>query len=268
MAETEPLSKFVKVNGIQMHYLEWGKPEATDLVLVHGWSSWAQSWTGIAEKLQDKFHIIAPDHRGHGESDKPETGYHLRDFTEDIHQLIGKLGLKRPLYAGNSWGGCIGTILAADYPQDIAKAFLGDPVYWKMMNAFVTNLPMILNRRKLSDPELSEELRQQGMSQQAIDQNLIRMRKFSEQALTHLLSDNRDFSRDCEEYLKRIIVPTLIVAADPDAGGYILKEEADYVERIASPMVQVTRWQGVGHGVSNAEPERYQREMLAFFEEQ
>lgn len=267
MAYTESQSKFAEVNGIKMHYLEWGDPEAPDLILVHGWSSWAQSWSDIAEKIQGQFHIIAPDHRGHGDSDKPDTGYRLLDFAEDIHQLIAELGLKRPLYAGNSWGGCIGTIMAADYPQDIAKAFLGDPVYWKMVNAFVTSLPLILNRRKLSDEELSEELRQQGRSQPEIDQNLVRLRKFSEKALTHLLTDNRDFSRDCEEYLKRIIVPTLIIAADPEAGGYILKEEADYVERIASPMVRLTRWQGVGHGVSNAEPERYLREMLAFFEE-
>lgn len=267
MAGTEPRSKFANVNGIRMHYLEWGEPGATDLILVHGWSSWAQSWSDSAEKIQGQYHIIAPDHRGHGESDKPETGYRLRDFAEDIHQLIAELGLKRPFYAGNSWGGCIGTIMAADYPQDISKAFLGDPVYWKLLSAFVTNLPVILNRRKLSDKELTEEFRQQGMAQPAIDQSLVRLRKFSEKALTRLLTDNRDFALNCEEYLKRIIVPTMIIAADPAAGGYILREEAEYVKRIASPMVRVTHWEGVGHGVSNAQPDRYIREMLAFFEE-
>ncbi len=267
MAITSPQSKFTNVNGIRMHYLEWGKAGAPDVVLVHGWTSWAQSWNYVAEQLQGKYHVIAPDHRGHGESDKLATGYRLRDFAEDIHQLIATLGLKRPLYAGNSWGGCIGTIMAANYPQDISKAVLGDPVYWKLMNAFVTNLPTTLNRRKRSDAELSAEMRQQGMSEDRIALELVRLRKFSEQALTRLLTDNRDFALGCEEYVRRIQVPTLIIVADTAAGGFILKEEADYMERIASPMVRFTRWEGVGHGVSAAQPERYVSELLAFFQE-
>ncbi len=267
MSETTPQSKFATVNGIRMHYLEWGAPGAPAVLLAHGWTGWAQSWSYVAEQLRDRYHIIAPDHRGHGESDKPETGYRLRDFVEDIHQLVNELGLKNPFYAGNSWGGCIGTILAADYPQDIAKAFLGDPVYWKMMNAFVTNLPMTLNRRQLSDEELRADLRQQGMSQKEIELELVRLRKFSTQALTRLLTDNRDFALGCEEYLKRIKVPTLIIVADPAAGGFILKEEANYMERIASPMVRFTRWEGVGHGVLSARPERYVRDMVDFFQE-
>ena len=260
-----PQSKFVFVNGINMHYLEWGQPDAPDMVLVHGWTSWAQSWSWLAEGLQDRYHIVAPDHRGHGESDKPVTGYRLRDFVADIHQLIAALGLRRPLYAGNSWGGCIGTILGADHPQDIAKAFLGDPVYWKMINAFVVNLPATLTRRHRSDDDLRAEMRQAGMSDADIALELVRLRKFSEDALTRLLSDNRDFAFACEDYLRRIQVPTMIVAADPAAGGFILNEEADYVERIASPLVKVTRWKGVGHGVLAARPEQYLQEMLAFF---
>ncbi len=266
MPNTTPQSKFAKVNGIRMHYLEWGEPGAPDVLLVHGWTSWAQSWSYVAKQIQERYHIIAPDHRGHGESDKPETGYRLRDFVEDLRQLVTELGLKRPLYAGNSWGGCIGTIMAADYPQDISKAFLGEPVYWRMLNAFVTSLPMVLNRRKLSDQELRAEMQQQGRSQDEISMELVRIRKFSEHALTRLLTDNRDFALGCEEYLKRIQVPTLIVAADPTAGGGILKEEADYIERIASPMVRLSRWEGVGHGVAAAQPERYVREMVAFFQ--
>lgn len=264
MAST-PQSRFVRVNGINMHYLEWGQLGAPDLLLVHGWSSWAQSWSWLAERLQGTYHIIAPDHRGHGESDKPTTGYLLRDFVEDMRQLIAALGLRRPLYAGNSWGGCIGTILAADYPNDITKAFLGDPVCWKMINAFVTSLPSLLARRKRPDDDLRAEMRGAGLKEEEIETELVRLRKFSEDALTRLLTDNRDFAFRCEEYLRRIQVPTLIIAADPTAGGFILNEEADYIEGIASPRVRVVRWSGVGHGVLAARPDRYLGELQAFF---
>lgn len=262
-----PQSKFTEVNGIKMHYLEWGEPGAPDLILIHGWTGWAQSYNWLARQLQNEYHIIAPDHRGHGESDKPVTGYRLRDFVEDIHQLIGTLGLRKPLYAGNSWGGCIGTIMGADFPDDISKAFLGDPVYWKMTNAFVTNLLVSLDRRNKPIAEIQKEMRDAGRSEEDIELEAVRATKFSVDALTRLLSDNRDFAFASEEYVKRIKVPTYIVAADPAVGGYILNEEADYYERIASPMVKVARWQGIGHGVLAQAPERYLKEMQAFFEE-
>ena len=67
--------KFTEVQGIKLHYLEWGDPAKPDLLLVHGWTNFAASWTGVAENLRHRYHIVAPDLRGHGESDKPQTGY-------------------------------------------------------------------------------------------------------------------------------------------------------------------------------------------------
>src|SRR6201988_355477 len=119
----KPQSRFTEVQGIKLHYLEWGETGKPDLLLVHGWPSFASSWSTVAEYFCDRFHIIAPDLRGHGESDKPRTGYRLRDFTEDICGLIENLGLKKPAYVGPSWGGSIGTMLASDRPELISRAF-------------------------------------------------------------------------------------------------------------------------------------------------
>ena len=88
-----PQHKFTEVQGIKLHYLEWGEPGKPDLLLVHGWTNFSASWTAVAEYFHDRYHIVAPDLRGHGESDKPQTGYRLRDFAEDIRQLIKNLEL-------------------------------------------------------------------------------------------------------------------------------------------------------------------------------
>ena len=151
--------------------------------------------------------------------------------------------------------------------MDISRAVLGDPVYWKLLNAFVTRLPGILERRKQADEEMSADLRRRGMNEEQVQAEMARASRFSLAAITRLMTDNRDFAVTCEGYLRRIGVPTLIIAADSEAGGYILPEEAEYYRGIASPLVRFTQWQGVGHGVSGQEPERYVREMLAFFEE-
>ena len=133
MASSEkPRSKFTEVQEIKLHYLEWGETGKPDLLSVHGWTSFASSWSTVAEYFRGRFHIIAPDLRGNGESDKPQTGYRLRDFTEDVRQLIKNLDLRKPAYVGHSWGGNIGTILASDAPDLISRAFLEDPVFWRM----------------------------------------------------------------------------------------------------------------------------------------
>ena len=155
MASREtPRSRFTQVQGIKLHYREWGESGKPDLLLVHGWTNYSLSWSTVAEYFQDRFHIIAPDLRGHGESDKPKTGYRLRDFTEDIRELIKTLDLRRPAYAGHSWGGNIGTILASDSSDLISRAFLEDPVYWRMLHAFMTALPSALARRNKPEAEI------------------------------------------------------------------------------------------------------------------
>ena len=262
-----PESKFTEVQGLKMHYLEWGNPGAPDLLLVHGWTGLGQAWTGVAESLQDRYHIIAPDHRGHGESDKPVTGYRLRDFVEDMHHLIQNLGLRRPAYVGHSWGGNIGTVMASDYPDDISRAFLEDPVYWRMINAFVTSLPQGLARHDRPEAEIRADGQQHGLTPQQIDEEVYRHHHFSPHALTRLLTDNRDWAFQCEEHMKRIQVPTLVLVADINAGGYMLPEELEHYRRIASPQLTFRLWEGVGHMMHGARPDQFNQELAAFLAE-
>ena len=212
-----PRSKFTEVQGIKLHYLEWGESGKPDLLLIHGWTNFSSSWSAVAEYFENRFHIIAPDLRGHGESDKPQTGYRLRDFTEDIRQLIKKLELRQPAYVGHSWGGNIGTILASDSPALISRAFLEDPVYWRMLHAFVTALPGALARLTRPEAEIRAEARQKGLSQADENMEVYRNRHFSADAITRLLTDNRDWAFAFEDHLKRIAAPTMVLVADNKA---------------------------------------------------
>lgn len=260
-------SKFTEVQGIRMHYLEWGQTGNPDLLLVHGWTSLSQAWSGVADYFEDRYHIIAPDLRGHGDSDKPHTGYRLRDFCDDIHQLIGILGLRKPAFVGHSWGGNIGTVMASDHPDDISRAFLEDPVYWKMLNVFVTGLPSALARRDRPEVEIRAEAKQRGLSKADEEVEVYRQHHFSPHAVTRLMTDNRDWVFACEEHLKRIRVPTMILVADikaPGQSGSILREEMAYYKRIASPQVRFEFWEGVGHLMRVAKAERYNKELEAW----
>jgi pimeloyl-ACP methyl ester carboxylesterase len=264
---TKPNSKFTEVQGIKMHYLEWGDPGAPDVLLVHGWTGMGSAWAGVAESLKDRYHVIAPDHRGHGESDKPVTGYRLRDFVEDMRQLIKNLNLKRPAFVGHSWGGNIGTIMAADCADDIRCAFLEDPVYWKIINAFVTSLAQAMARHNRPEAEIREDGKRRGLTPEQIDEEVYRHHHFSPHAITRLLSDNREWALVCEEYMKRVKAPTLVLAADINAGGYMIPEELEYYRRIASPQLKFRLWEGVGHMMHGTRPDQFNKELAEFLSE-
>ena len=259
-----PESQVAEVQGLRMHYLEGGDPANPALLLVHGWTGLGVAWTSVAEAFQDRYHIIAPDNRGHGQTDKPVTGYMLRDFATDIVNLIEVLGLDKPAFVGHSWGGNIGTIMASDYADKICCAFLEDPVYWKMVNTHVTSLPQALARHNRPEAEIRAEAMSLGLSQQEADDLVYRHHHFSPHAVTRLLTDNRSWAFQCEEHMKRIAVPTQVLVADIKAGGYMMPEELEYYRSIATPDLEFRLWEDVGHGMHAARPDQFNTELGEF----
>ena len=260
-------SRYAKVNGIRLHYREWGEPDAPGVLLVHGWSTTGLVWYDVAEALSDSYHVIAPDNRGNGESDVPESGYLISDYAEDIRKLIHALGLQRPCFVGSSWGSNIGTYMAAEHPDAISKAILEDPVYWKMVDAFATIIPRVLARRGLPEADVRSEALGRGLSPEQADREVYLSRHFSPEAIKQAATSNRDWALRSEEYVERISVPTLLLIADSAAGGYISREEMEYFRGIASPDVEFRSWEGVGHNMHGEQPERFVREVRAFLAE-
>ena len=63
---------------LRLHYLEWGNEECQTLVMLHGIAQQAHSWDFISLALSDRYHVIALDARGHGDSQWPEDGDYTR----------------------------------------------------------------------------------------------------------------------------------------------------------------------------------------------
>ena len=256
--------KYVRVNGLRLHYQEWGDAGAPGIVLVHGWSTSAPVWHEIAEALSVDHHVIVPDNRGNGESEVPTAGYSISDFADDTRRLIAAAGLIRPCLVGSSWGGNIGTFMAAEHPQDISAAVLADPVYWKMTDAFQTVVPAIIARLERPEEELRRGALSQGASRQAAEREIYIARHFSAHVLSRVATENRDWALACERHLAQIALPTLVLVADPQAGGYIAQEELKHLRSVASPRVEFRLWRGVGHLMHRLAPERFIREVRAF----
>ena len=107
--------------GIGYHVLEWVGPPDGDLtfVLVHGFSDLAAAWTTVADQLAQHAHVIAPDLRGHGDSDWISGGgyYHFMDYVADLADVIRKLAKKRVILVGHSMGGSVSGYYAGTRPD-------------------------------------------------------------------------------------------------------------------------------------------------------
>ncbi len=92
--------------------------DAPAFLLVHGLASNARMWDGVAGALVAAGHAAyTVDLRGHGRSSKPDGPYDVPTVAGDLATLIGSLGLRRPVVAGQSWGGNVVVELAAGHPD-------------------------------------------------------------------------------------------------------------------------------------------------------
>ena len=96
--------KRITINGLDFHYRDWGG-SGRSLVLLHGLASTCRIWDLVAPILSEDYSVVALDQRGHGESAKPEEGYHFAAVAHDLLGFIRGMGLDRPIIVGHSWGG-------------------------------------------------------------------------------------------------------------------------------------------------------------------
>jgi esterase len=123
----QPASKNATVNGLSLHYLEWGRPGALPVVCVHGYTSSAQAFNALARRLNDRVHLIAVDVRGHGESAwSPAKAYQYADQIADLAGFVDRLGLDRFVLIGTSMGGIIAMAYAAQYANRLRGLVIND----------------------------------------------------------------------------------------------------------------------------------------------
>lgn len=109
--------------GISMEYVEQGQYDGTTVVLIHGFTDSWHSYESVLPFLPSYLHVYALTMRGHGNSTKPLSGYHPKDFAADISEFICEMKLGSAVIVGHSMGGVIAQQFAKDYPK-MARALV------------------------------------------------------------------------------------------------------------------------------------------------
>jgi len=117
--------KIASVNGVKINYKIAGKGPA--VILLHGYAETSHMWLPLMPLLARTHTVIAPDLRGAGDSERPETGYDKKTMAQDIHALVRSLGHDEKVQVvGHDIGLMVAYAYAAQYPDEVSKVVLMD----------------------------------------------------------------------------------------------------------------------------------------------
>jgi len=126
-ALAQPADGFVTVNGLRIHYVDWGSPDKPPLVLIHGLDRIARTFDHLAPHFASRYHVIAVDMRGHGDSGwHPEGKYLVEDHVGDLEGLVAELKLRDIVLWGNSTGGRVAQVFAGLHPELVSHLIAED----------------------------------------------------------------------------------------------------------------------------------------------
>ena len=201
------------VGGLQLVVRGLGA-EGPGLILLHGLGVSGAVWQGIGRLLGPALRLVAPDLRGHGESDKPSAGYLPRDYVGDIAALLGHEP-SRPLgVLGHSLGAVIAAQLAADRPELVPKLILVDPPFDPERRG---DLIETVDRLRHEPPGVLErelQRREPRMSDAYARAMANLFRTAADGAFSAVLRAEPGFPGVVAN-LPSVRAPTLVVAADP-----------------------------------------------------
>jgi len=113
---------------ITIPYVEQGDPSGTPVVLVHAWGESRGSFDRLLPLLPSSLRVFAMDQRGHGEADKPATGYALSDYAADVERFMDAVEVESAILLGSSSGGYVAQQVAVTAPDRVAGLVLvGSP---------------------------------------------------------------------------------------------------------------------------------------------
>lgn len=240
-----PTSHFYYSQRLKLHYVDWGNHDKPLAILVHGGRDHARNWDFVALALRDRFHIVAPDLRGHGDSDWAIGGaYSITDHVLDLGQLMNALEPSGPVtLIGHSLGAGVVLQRAGVFPEAVKAivaieglgppgAMLRETPAYERMESWVTDMRALAQRKPReyatieqamtrmceANPHLSEEMAHH-LTIYGVRRNENGTLSWKYDNYTRATSPYLFNLKDAMEIWSRIRCPTLLVRGDSSWAG-------------------------------------------------
>ena len=263
-----PTVRFASVRlrtGVQLHYAEQGDRQGEPLLLLHGLGDSWYSFSRILPKLPASFHVFAIDQRGHGDSDRPASGYTMADLSDDAVAFMDAMGITRATVIGHSMGSFVAQRVAITAPERVSRLVLvgsattavNDVV--RALKAEVGNLPEVLPAefvREFQTSMVSVPVPQSFMDGVRSETHKVPTRVMRG-ALDGLLASG-DSAR-----LGSIRAPTLVIWGERDQ-VFARDEQLELYQTIAGS--ELLSYQAIGHSPQWEAPDRFVKDILGFIQ--
>lgn len=137
-------SRDVTVRDVRIRAVEAGRGRGPAILLIHGFLVTHAEWDDVIDELAERFHVIAPDLPGFGDSSKPSPSrfaYGVEAFAESMADLVAAFGVGRVHVVGHSMGGAVALTLAAQHPELVQRLVVVDPLSYAVPLQFKARLP-------------------------------------------------------------------------------------------------------------------------------
>jgi pimeloyl-ACP methyl ester carboxylesterase len=251
--------------GIRLRYVQHGDGSGIPVLLLHGVTDSWRSFEGVLPHLPPSIRAFALSQRGHGDSDRPATGYGPRDFADDLAALMDAVELERAIVVGHSMSSSIAQRFALDYPErTLGLVLVGALCSWRGNPAIVDFWESVVSR--LVDPVergLARDFQESTLARPVpgafldtmVRQSLKVPARVWRAVFSAFIED--DFSTD----LGKIEAPTLILWGDRDA--FCPRSDQEMLATtIAGATLSV--YAGAGHALHWEEPERFGADLVAW----
>jgi pimeloyl-ACP methyl ester carboxylesterase len=269
-SRAQPTDQFVTVNGLRIHYLDWGSRDKPPLVMIHGIARVAHTFDHLAPSFVDRYHVIAIDMRGHGDSDwDPGARYLVEAPVKDLEALVSQLQLRGLTLWGNSTGGRVAQVFAGLHP-DLVSALIVEDVGPERPRSTADNFARQVQAEAkgwASEDELLAQLRKgnQGISE---DQLRTYARFGSKPGPDGRIIWKRDpnlakgfVETELWQYVRRIASPTIYILGGRST---IVPVETQEQLKKTVPGVEIVTMPGLGHYPSQESPEAFLKIVNAF----
>jgi non-heme chloroperoxidase len=253
---------------VTLHYAERGDRKGEAIVFLHAYTDSWFAFSRMLALLSPSYHALAPDERGHGDSDKPECCYTAEDFTADVDAFMDEVGIEEATLVGDSSGGMIAQRVALDYPHRVSRLVLMGSPTTLLNNEAVMEAGEKM--RALDDPISPEFVRRFHLStiyhpvpeeflSMALSETLKVPARVWRGYMEGVLLTVDDTAR-----LGEIEAPTLILWGERDA---ILGREEQEWRSGAIPDARLKVYPDTGHAVAWERPEWVVRDLEEFIED-
>ena len=253
---------------VRLAYAEQGDPDGIPVVLLHGFTDSWRSFERVLPHLPGTIRALALTQRGHGESERPASGYRSYDFAADIAAFLNALGLERAVLVGHSMGATNAQRFAIDYPDRVSALLLAasftsyrsNPVAMEFWESAVSKLADPI------DPAFVREFQKSTLSQPVpaafletvIRESLKVPARVWREAFEGFLED------DVAPDLGRIKAPTLVVWGELDSFCRRVDQDA-LLEAI--PHARLIVYEKTGHALHWEQPERFAADLMAYLQQ-